>query len=620
MPPIKSTIVGRVLLISGLCGLFSNAPVAGTTYSPYADQVFPRNVYWGDTHVHTMLSTDAYTLGNTGVTPEMAYRFARGETVTSSSGQPVRLSRPLDFILLSDHAEYLGVFPALAKKQRAILDTDIGRRWAPLFAKGKMTSAFAEVMQAKRAEIDLPQDPTFLASAWQQVTAAADRANEPGVFTAFIGYEWTSMPRGDNLHRNVVFRDDAGKANQVVPFSTLDSHDPQDLWRYLQAYEDKTGGRVLAIPHNGNGSNGTMFPARDMSGDPLTKAYAQTRMRWEPIYETTQIKGDGEAHPFLSPGDEFADFETWDGGNFGGIPKEDWMLEHEYARGGLKLGLRYGNTLGANPFKFGLIGSSDSHTSLPAVEENNFFGKFAMDEPRANRAAGHLETMKTSTYVAAGYAGVWATENTREALFDAMERREVYATTGPRMVVRLFAGWDFDPGADSDPDIAAVGYGQGVPMGADLPAGPAGRHPRFLVFAARDPLGANLDRVQIVKGWLDAKGNPQERVFDIALSNGRTVDPKTAKAPPVGSSVDVATASYTNTIGAPQLSTVWEDPSFDPGQPAFYYVRVLEIPTPRWTTYDAVYYGTVPPDNVPAQIQERAYTSPIWYTPPSGQP
>jgi hypothetical protein len=609
---LRPSLVAVALISYAAC---ASSASEERNYSPYPGQDFPDRVYWGDTHVHTRLSTDAYTFGNTTVTPELAYRFARGETITASSGQPVRLGRPLDFILLSDHAEYLGVFPALAGNDPAILNTPVGRRWAPLFAQGKMAQAFAQVMQAKRAEIDLPQDAAFLHSAWQQVTAAADRANEPGVFTAFIGYEWTSMPTGNNLHRNVVFRDNAGKANQVVPFSALDSHDPQDLWQYLETYEKKTGGRVLAIPHNGNGSNGTMFPERTMGGDPLSRAYAESRSRWEPIYEATQIKGDGETHPYFSPDDEFADFETWDFGNFGGVAKRPSMLKHEYARGGLELGLEYEKALAINPFKFGLIGSSDSHTSLAAVEENNFFGKFAMDEPRPNRAAGQLETMKTSTYVASGYAGVWATENTREALFDAMQRREVYATTGPRMVLRFFGGWNFGPEDDKYADFATRGYRKGVPMGGDLRAAPHGKRPRFLVVAGKDPRGANLDRVQIVKGWLDADGNSRERVYDVALADGRKVDPKTGKAPAIGSTVNIDTATYTNTIGAPQLGTVWEEPDFDPRQPAFYYVRVLEIPTPRWTTYDAAFYGTALPSNVPAVIQERAYSSPIWYMP-----
>jgi Protein of unknown function (DUF3604) len=608
----RRALAAAPLIIYAACT--TSAP-EGRHYSPYPGQDIPQTVYWGDTHVHTRLSTDAYTFGNTTVSPELAYRFARGETITTSSGQPAQLRRPLDFILLSDHAEYLGVFPALAGKDPAILDTALGQRWAPLFDQGKMTHAFAQVMQVKRAELDLPQDAAFLQSAWQQVTAAADRANQPGVFTAFIGYEWTSMPTGNNLHRNMVFRDGADKANQVLPFSALDSHDPRDLWNYLQDYESKTGGRVLAIPHNGNGSNGTMFPERTLSGEPLTQAYARSRARWEPIYEATQIKGDGETHPQFSPDDQFADFETWDSGNFGGIAKHPSMLKHEYARGGLELGLEYDKTLGSNPFKFGMIGSSDAHTSLAAVEENNFFGKFGMDEPRPNRAAGKLETMKTSTYVASGYAGVWATDNTREALFDAMQRREVYATTGPRMVLRFFGGWDFDPQDDKHPDFAALGYRKGVPMGGDLSAASGEQRPRFLVFAGKDPQGANLDRIQIVKGWLDGDGSSLERVYDVALADGRQVDPRTGKAPAIGSTVNINTASYSNTIGAPQLGTVWEDPDFDPGQRAFYYVRVLEIPTPRWTTYDAVFYGTELPSNVPAIIQERAYSSPIWYTP-----
>ena len=614
-------VIFKQLISRTACCLVLTASVIATAeqpevdYSPYADRQFPENLYWGDTHVHTNLSTDAYTFENKDRSMEFAYRFAKGKTVISSSGQPVRLSRPLDFIVLTDHAEYLGIFPALASKNSDIVDTNIGRHWRSLFDKGDYAKAFEEVMEVKLDEKNIKQDRPFLTSVWHQVTAEADRANEPGKFTAFIGYEWTSMPTGNNLHRNIVFRDSATKANQVVPFSAIDSHDPEDLWNYLASYESKTGGRVLAIPHNGNTSNGTMFPDKNAMGDPLSKSYAETRMRWEPIYEVTQIKGDGESHPYLSPEDDFADFENWDEGNFGNpvLKKEKWMLQHEYARGALKLGLKQEARLGVNPFKFGMIGSSDAHTSLAAVEENNFFGKYPTDEPNSKRS--HLLIpLDVTKYGASGYAAVWATENTREAIFDAMQRKETYATTGSRIMVRFFGGWDFARDDHQRPDFVAHGYLKGVPMGGDLISAPKNQSPRFLIVASKDPLGANLDRIQVIKGWLDADGAVQEKIYNVGLSDGRKVNRK-GQVQALKSTVDIETATYKNSIGAIQLATVWEDPDFNPEQRAFYYVRVLEIPTPRWTTYDAAFFGIKPPESIPAVIQERAYTSPIWYTP-----
>jgi len=588
-------------------------------YSPYADRDFPEQLYWGDTHVHTNLSSDSFTFGNQQITPEMAYRFARGETVTGSSGQPVRLSRPLDFVVLTDHAEFLGVFPLLSTRDPVLLDTALGQRWAALYDAGKQQEAVLEFINALAGNNDLEADDRVKEHVWHQVTAAADRHNQPGTFTAFIGYEWSSMPDSRNLHRNIIFRDDASKANQVLPFSALDSFDPEDLWQYLEGYESTTGGKVLAIPHNGNVSNGRMFHDKTLDGAALSRSYAETRARWEPVVEVTQIKGDGESHPYLSPTDEFADFENWDQQSMGLEPeaKEPWMLRHEYARSALKLGLELEQQLGVNPFKFGMIGSSDAHTSLAAVEENNFFSKFGKDEPHADRVHDKLfaDSAGSGAYVASGYAAVWATENTREALFDAMQRKETYATTGPRITVRFFGGWDYAHHDHLRPDYAAIGYARGVPMGGDLSQAPEGAAPSFLVVAARDPMGANLDRVQIIKGWLEEDGKAREQIYEVALSDNRQPDPATGRAPALRSTVDVKTASYTNSIGAAELSSVWTDPDFDPTQRAFYYVRVLEIPTPRWTTYDAAFYGTTLPDNFPAGIQERAYTSPIWYTP-----
>jgi hypothetical protein len=425
------------------------------------------------------------------------------------------------------------------------------------------------------------------------------------------------------MHRVVIFRDGKERTSQVLPFSQYDSVDPEDLWAYLRNYEDKTGGRALAIPHNGNLSNGLMFALETYSGKRLTSEYAQTRIRFEPLVEVTQQKGDGETHPLLSPDDQFADFETLDAGNLNGTQaKTPNMLSAEYAREALKQGLLLEKRLGTNPFKFGMIGSSDNHTALPTTREENNFSKAPFVEPSAERyehALVEAPDPKLSIYLtdvgAAGLAAVWARENTRESIWDAMARRETYATTGTRMQVRVFGGWDFEPDEVSRPDFARAGYARGVPMGGDLSAAPAGRVPRFMVRALRDADGANLDRIQMVKGWLDAKGQLHERVYDIAVSDNRTIGADGRVTAPVGNTVDVKDASYTNSIGAALLMAHWEDPDFDPAERAFYYVRVLEIPTPRWPAYDAKFFGVEMPEGTVMELQDRAYTSPIWYTP-----
>jgi len=390
----------------------------------------------------------------------------------------------------------------------------------------------------------------------------------------------------------------------------------------MSGYEEKTGGHVLAIANHGNLSNGRMFPIiESFTGKPIDREYAETRALRERLYEVTQIKGDGEAHPFLSPNDEFANYERWDKGNLDlSEKKKPEMLEFEYARAALRNGLKQEQELGINPYKFGMIGSTDAHTGLAAIDEDNYWGKFTTSEPSPQRATHPLIKTENGTIMgweetASGYAGVWATENTREALFDAMQRKEVYATTGPRMVVRFFGGWDFENRDASSRNPAVVGYTKGVPMGGDLSNAPTGKSPSFLVAALKDPIGANLDRIQVIKGWLDSKGETHEKIYDVVWGGDRKPDPKTGKLPPVGDTVDVPNATYTNTIGASELIKVWKDPEFDPAQRAFYYVRVLEIPTPRWTAYDAKYYGITMPTEVPMKGQERAYTSPIWYTP-----
>lgn len=602
------------------------APGPKTDYSPYPAQNFPNRVFFGDTHLHTSYSTDAGMFGNS-LGPEDAYRFARGETVTSSTGVPARLKRPLDFLVIADHAENLGLSPMIAESDKRLLATEWGKKIHDLTKGGKPGEAYAIWGTAVTTRKDpLGNVEGLMESMWHRLTKAAEDYNSPGLFTALIGYEWTASPDGSNLHRNVVFRDGKKKADQVVPMSTYDSEDPEDLWQWMADYEKKIGGQVLAIPHNGNLSNGLMFDDVTLtSKKPLDRQYAERRSKWEPLYEVTQIKGDGETHPLLSPNDEFADFETWDRGSFAAA-KEPEMLPREYAREGLKRGLAFGAKLGVNPYKFGLIGSTDSHTSLATTAEDNFFGKAAAMEPTADpirfeeKVTGFLPDPKGRDYAirhyqasASGLAAVWARENTREALWDAMARKEVYATTGTRLVVRVFAGADFSANDLQRHDFAKYGYEHGVPMGGDLAR--SDKAPAFLVRAMRDPDGANLDRIQIIKGWLDANGNTHEKVYDVALSGGRKIGKDGVGKGLVGNSVDVKNASYTNSIGEAFLQAYWRDPEFDSARRAFYYVRVLEIPTPRWTTYDAKYFGVKAPEDVPASIQERAYTSPIWYTP-----
>lgn len=595
-------------------------------YSPYAGRHFPTRVYWGDTHLHTAISLDAGAVG-CKLGPADAYRFARGEEVVTASGQPARLSRPLDFLVVSDHAEAFGAMVEVIKANPALMQNPRIKRWHDMIREGGDTAFKAawELIGTVADTSNMPaefKDPAFIRSVWEPYIRIAEQFNEPGKFTAFIGYEWTSMPGGNNLHRCVIFRDGADKAIQTLPFSAVDSENPEDLWKVLAGYEEKTGGRVLAIPHNGNVSGGRMFALVDFMGDPLTRQYAETRARWEPLIEATQQKGDSESHPFLSPTDEFAGYEAWDKMNLNGTQlHEDGWFRSEYAREALKQGLKLEQDLGANPFKFGMIGSTDSHVGISAVEEDNFFGKAPPYEPGAHRVEHEFSKLgdkRVMAYelAASGYAAVWATENTREALWDAMKRKEVYATTGTRMTVRFFGGWDFEAGDAYNRLPAAVGYGKGVPMGGDLRAAPAGKSPTFLVAALKDPIGANLDRIQIVKGWLDANGAVQEKVYDVAWGDADKRQPgNDGKLPPVGNTVDIAKAGWTNTIGDPELITVWEDPDFDSKQRAFYYARVIEIPTPRWTAYDAKYYGLKNPDRIPMTTQERAYTSPIWYTP-----
>jgi len=592
-------------------------------YSPYAGRNFPTAVYWGDTHLHTAISVDAGTMCT--VEQEDAFRFARGEEITTTHGLRAKLGRPLDFLVLTDHAEMYGLMPMLKKGDMTILSQPKGKEWYDALRTGDDKKTFETAMEIV-ASLSKPTPPikadAIVKKAWHEYTALADRYNEPGRFTALIGYEYTTMG-GNNLHRNVIFKGDATEANQTIPFSQFDSQNPEDLWRALDAFQKKTNAEVIAIPHNGNLSNGRMFSVNKFDGTtPYDKELAQLRARLEPLMEATQIKGDGEAHPMLSPDDEFADFDTWDKSNLNGTEaKKPDMIQSEYAREALKTGLALEKKLGVNPFKYGMIGSTDSHTAMATAEEENFFGKHSGVEPGPHRwehvvieAPNPDFTIMGWQQAAGGYAGVWATENTREAIFEAMQRKETYATTGSRMTVRFFGGWDFTEQDALTRLPANVGYEKGVPMGGDLSKGADGKSPTFLVAAMRDSMSGNLDRIQIIKGWLNADGSTEEKIHDVVWSGDRKPGAD-GKLPSVGNTVDVPNATWTNTIGSTELITTWTDPDFDASQAAFYYARVIEIPTPRWTAYEAKRYGIKMDDKVPMTTTERAYTSPIWYNP-----
>jgi hypothetical protein len=594
----------------------ASANVAETTY--------PEHAYFGDTHVHTGWSFDA-GLDGAVTSPEDAFRLASGEEVKSNTGQQVKLRRPLDWMVITDHSDGMGTInevqggnpemiadPFLKTLYEAMKGTD---------AKARQLAVLEVVNRQSNGKLPKQvMDPKWMVSAWQKTADVADKYNNPGKFSAMIGYEWTSNAGGgNNLHRNVIYRDGADLAKQMVPFTTFQSEDAEKLWTWMAAYEQKSGGKVLAIPHNGNLSNGRMFEEQRFDGTPMTAEYAKNRQRWERLFELTQMKGQSESHPSLSPADEFASWDLWDTGNLNGVVKKPGMIQHEYYREALKNGLKIEAKLGANPFKYGAESGTDTHTGLATAEEDNFWGKFKNVEPRPGRwqpvIIGGLNPASHRSWeqAAAGYTGVWATANTRAAIFDAMMRRETFSTTGPRMTVRFFGGYDFAD-ADAASDVAKAGYARGVPMGGDLKPAPAGKPATFLIAAMKDPEGANLDRVQVIKGWLGADGKTQERVYEVKWAGDRKPGAD-GKLPPIGSTVDVAKASYTNSIGAASLAARWTDPDFDPKLKAVYYVRVLEIPTPRWTAYDQLRFKEKMPANIPMTHQERAFTSPIWYSP-----
>jgi len=603
----------------------SPAAAVVTPPSPQSSSEYPTRVFWGDTHLHTSNSFDVYLFNTPASTPDTAYRFAKGLPVVSpTTGTRWQLETPLDFLVVADHAEMVGSIPRLYAGDPEIADTDAGRAFlaiSPQQTEEELQAVYEQIVLLgsgleDEAEVDLTAAQLMAdmhsgekrRTTWDSNIEAAERHNDPGNFTALIGWEWSAQPRGGNLHRVVFMSQGADVARQFLPYSSLESQDPRDLWEWLEKTSAATGAEFVAIPHNPNISIGLFFPTETLTGEPINAEYASNRMRWEPVVEVTQIKGDSEAHPLLSPTDEFADFETY---NFVLTPdgRTPDPTEGDYARSGLKRGLAIGAEVGENPFKFGMIGSTDAHTGMSAVEEWNFAGKGQHDATPEQRP--HPTGLGSSLgwdMGAAGYAGVWATENTRQALVDAFKRKEVYATTGPRMTVRFFGGYEFD-GTDVAGGLVAAGYARGVPMGGDLMT--ADGAPGFLVSALKDPNEANLDRIQIVKGWLNEDGTTEERVYDVALSDGRTNG-----SVPVGNTVNLETGEYTNDIGDPELAVFWQDPDFDASQPAFYYARILQIPTPRYSLLDSIALGIdVRETGRPATIQERAYTSPIWYTP-----
>jgi hypothetical protein len=633
---IKRTLLSLAILSSTASISFASSEgsnAAAKTYSPMANTTHATNVYWGDSHLHTGLSLDAGLFGNT-LGPDDAYRLARGGKLTASSGTPVQLARPLDWLIVTDHTDLMGIAADIKEGTPNILAEPKTKEWHEAFVKGGKAAAeaafdlignFAQMTLPEQTVSDYSPGSEVFGGVWKTIVDSAEKNNEPGLFTAFIGFEWTSVPKGFNLHRNVVLRDNAAKALQIQPPTTqppLGSTDPLVLYKWLEDYEKNQQGQAFAFSHNGNLSNGWMFPTESTyAGGVVDENYVKLRAKWEPHYEITQIKGDGEAHPYLSPEDEFADYENWDVGNLDiSQLKKPEMLKGEYAREALKQGLALEAKLGYNPYKFGVGGATDSHTSLATADEDNFFGKSTSVEPSKDRVShpfvkSDLGAFEGYTLVASGYTGIWAHENTRAALFDAMKRKETYGTTGPRMEVRFFGGWDFEEADVYASNAAAIGYAKGVPMGGDLTGTDNNKAPSFMVSALRDPLSGNLDRVQVIKGWMDNAGKLHERVYDVAVSDGRKIDNNGRAKQPVGNTVDLETATWSNSIGDTQLATVWTDPDFDPAESSFYYVRVLEIPTPRWVLYDKVRLGAEIPEVAELVGQERAYTSPIWYSP-----
>ena len=599
-------------------------------YSTGINTDYPKQVFFGDLHLHSNISADAQSMGNLLLTSADAYRFARGEKVVASNGLPAKLKRPLDFLAVTDHAEFMGIYRMFNLQDPRLMSTRLGRAWREKYgtsiskdtmeqgpiddtANNPILEFVVSINDPDPERDGYPQD--IRTAIWTDVARTADEFNSPGVFTAFSAYEWTAMYAGNNLHRCVILKDNADVVTDWLPYSAQSSSNPEDLWAALKEYESQTGGEALSIPHNGNLSNGLMWDMVDYEGGAITRDYAEARMRWEPIAEVTQLKGDSETHPSLSPDDPFADFERWDEYNISNTTKTTPdMYPGSYARSALRRGLVLERSAGANPYAFGMIGSTDDHTSLATAEEDNFFGKFANSEPGIRTPDSRMAGLNADWELgASGLAAVWAPQNTREDLFASMKRREVYATTGSRIVLRFFGGWDYAPNSVYSPYFETIGYRDGVPMGGELT--PQGSDaPTFMVQAMKDPDSANLDQVQIIKGWIDSDGITHEKIYYVALSDDRGIDSATGQPEPVGSTVDLETISFSNTIGAVQLSAQWTDPDFDTEQAAFYYARAIEIPRPRWSEYDRKYFG-LDFEDAPRTVQDRAYSSPIWYRP-----
>lgn len=625
MSPIKIAAALSVLFASNALG----ATPTQNNYSPGVGTDYPKQVFFGDLHLHSNISADAHSMGNLLLSSADAYRFARGEKVVASNGLPAQLKRPLDFLSVTDHAEFMGLYRMFTIEDPRLTTTALGKAWASQYltkpdpnetdptrvASSNPIAAFVNSINDPNAARDAY--PEALKHAiWADVARTADEFNAPGIFTAFTGYEWTAMRDGNNLHRCIILKDNADVVSGWIPYSAQSSSDPEALWQALTEYESLTGGEALSIPHNGNLSNGLMWDTKRLEGGALDQEYADARMRWEPIAEVTQIKGDSETHPVLSPDDPFADFERWDEYNISNTVKTTPdMYPGSYARSALKRGLALEKTIGANPYAFGMIGSTDDHTSLATAEEDNFFGKFANSEPGIRTPDSRMAGLNADWELgASGLAAVWAPDNTRGDLFASMKRREVYATTGSRIVLRFFGGWQFAANSIHSPYFETIGYRDGVPMGGELSRQKEARAPSFMVQAMKDPDAANLDQVQIIKGWIDADGMTHEQIYYVALSDNRQIDPATGQPELVGSTVDLETVSFSNTIGAVQLSAQWTDPEFDASQAAFYYARAIEIPRPRWSEYDRKYFGG-DFGKAPSTVQDRAYSSPIWYRP-----
>ncbi len=588
----------------------ASAPAPAGRPAPNPDN----NVYFGDVHVHTGWSFDALTNGSK-TTPTDAYAWAQGKPITGSGGPEMQIKTPLDFYMVADHAEYMGVFNQMSNPDSPLSKTAIAKGVNSPDTNVRVQT-FAGILRDMSNGKRDPQlsDPTLARSVWAEIIKAAEAHYVPGQFTTFAGFEWTSNPQKRNLHRVVVFRDTAHLPDLVL--SALDSDDPEVLWKWMDDQRAK-GSTLLAIPHNGNASDGLMFDTVKRNGQPIDAAYNRTRAANEPLYEITQIKGTSETHPDLSATDEFAGFEQWDYTLSADFERPS-RRKGSFARQALLDGIGQAAAGAGNPFKYGFIGDTDTHNAAASFEEFNFTGKFAFENNAKERLAGVPgapagQIQQIQEFSSGGLAGVWAKENTREAIYDAMLRRETFGTSGPMMRVRFFGSFEYAPDDVKKADFVRTAYAKGVPMGSDLKPG-SGKAPTFLVMAIKDPKSGNLDRIQIVKGWIDAAGKQHEKIYDVTWSGDRKVGAD-GKLPPVGNTVDVKTATYTNDIGAAQLETGWTDPEFKPGEQAFYYARVLEIPTPRWNTYDAARLKMAPLTKVPATIQERAWSSPIWYLP-----